>query len=128
MKKSAGKNIKILVVDDEESIRKLMTYILRERGFIVRDAGNGEEALDRVAEDKPDIILLDLAMPRMNGLQAYERLREDPSTRNIPVIFLSARFPLIPDFKNTGLTPVDYIEKPCDIEYLVQRIEALTSR
>lgn len=113
---------KILVVDDEPSIVKLVTATLKARGYEVVAAYDGEEALDKAAIERPDLILLDIMMPKLNGRQARKKLLENPRTANIPVIHLSA----IGDFENQleamqdGLT--DYITKPFDPKELAERV------
>ena len=81
----------ILVVDDDPDIQKLMGIILSREGFEVESASNGEEALKRVAARKPDLIILDLVMPAMDGFAVVKRLREQKSTRRIPVLILSVK-------------------------------------
>lgn len=119
------KGLKVLIVDDEEGTREAIGYILEKRGFIAEDAANGKKALEKVAQEKPDIIILDIAMPEMDGLQTCKRLRENPDTQDIPIIFLSAqRSPtaLAPEAPGA---PIEYISKPCDIDRLLRRIDSL---
>ena len=121
------KRAKILVVDDEGVIRELMTYVLKKKGFITETAPDGKEALDKIALDRPDIVILDIVMPGMDGLEVYKRIRENPDTEHIPIIFLSAEASIkCPIYEKTQ-TAVEYIEKPCDIEYLIKRIKSLTA-
>lgn len=115
---------RILVVDDEPSIVRLVSTTLRARGHEVFEASDGLEALEKAAELKPDLILLDIMMPRMDGREARKRLHADPKTANIPVIHLSA----VGDFENQleamqdGLT--DYVTKPFAPRELADRVEA----
>src|SRR5207245_7322852 len=81
----------VIVVEDEESIQKLVTVALRRAGYEVTLASNGREALERVAEATPDLIVSDVTMPEMDGLELLQRLRADPATSAIPVIMLTAR-------------------------------------
>jgi CheY-like chemotaxis protein len=84
--------LKVLIVDDKESVREaLKSGLSRKNVFVVEEAENGKEALEKLARNKPDIILLDVTMPVMDGFQTYRELRENQETKNIPVIFLSAR-------------------------------------
>ncbi|MFH1678553.1 MAG: response regulator [Candidatus Omnitrophota bacterium] len=121
-----NKGKKVLIVDDQENIREVISYVLEERGFIAEDAENGKEALKKVAQDKPDIIILDVAMPEMDGIQACRLLRENPDTRDIPIIFLSAQQRRVFEFIS-GMqgASIEYIDKPCDMEYLIRRINYL---
>lgn len=122
------KGVKVLIVDDEEGIREVIGYILEKRGFIAEDAGNGKKALEKVAQEKPDIIILDIAMPEMDGLQTCKRLRENPDTQDIPIIFLSSQSrPIRPTAlaREALGAPIEYISKPCDIEHLLRRIDSL---
>ena len=103
---------RILVVDDEPSIVKLVKTTLEGRGYVVDEAFDGQEAIVQAKLHKPDLILLDIMMPRMDGTEARKRLLADPETKDIPVIHLSA----VGDFDkqrqalNEGAT--DYIVKP----------------
>jgi len=119
------KGVKVLIVDDEEGIREVIGYILEKRGFIAEDAGNGKKALEKVAQEKPDIIILDIAMPEMDGLQTCKRLRENPDTQDIPIIFLSAQSRPTALAREAPGAPIEYIGKPCDIEHLLRRIDSL---
>jgi DNA-binding response OmpR family regulator len=121
------KSVKILVVDDEGIIRELMTYVLKKKGFITETARDGKEALDKIALDRPDIVILDIVMPGMDGLEVYKRLRKNPDTEHIPIIFLSAEEPIKHAIAAREKTITEYIEKPCDIEYLLKRIKILTA-
>jgi CheY-like chemotaxis protein len=82
---------KILVAEDEPDIRDLIAFTLRFAGHDVVTVGNGAEALDLVGREMPDLILMDVRMPRMTGYEACERMKADPTTRDIPVVFLSAK-------------------------------------
>jgi DNA-binding response OmpR family regulator len=114
---------RILVVDDEPSIVKLVSVTLRARGHTTFEAHDGIEAIEQAKALKPDLILLDIMMPRMNGKQARKKLHEDPETSSIPVIHLSA----VGDFESQlegmedGLT--DYITKPFAPKELADHVE-----
>src|SRR5438128_1762668 len=81
----------VLLVDDNEDCRIIYGSTLRHAGYTVRTATDGFQCLDSVAADAPDLILLDIGMPRMDGMEALERLKENPSTTEIPVVAVSAR-------------------------------------
>lgn len=82
---------KILIAEDEKDIRELVAFTLRFAGFEVVTATNGAEAIEVATETKPDLILMDVRMPKMTGYQACEKLKEQEATRDIPVVFLSAK-------------------------------------
>jgi len=121
------RRIEVLIVDDGEYIREVISYVLNDNGFITESASNGEEALKKVAQNKPDIIILDIMMPQMNGLQVCKRLRENPATQDIPIIFLSAQERIEQPIQDMPGAPIKYIEKPCDLEYLLSQINSLVS-
>jgi CheY-like chemotaxis protein len=81
---------KILVVDDEEQIRKLVATFLEVRGYTVRTARNGAEALKLISQDPPDLVVTDVAMPDVDGLELTQQLRANHSTARLPIILLSA--------------------------------------
>ncbi len=83
--------VRILIAEDERDIRELIAFTLRFAGFEVELASNGAEAVEKVSAAIPDLILMDVRMPRMTGYQACEALKENPATRDIPVVFLSAK-------------------------------------
>ncbi|MDP3732145.1 MAG: response regulator [Candidatus Omnitrophota bacterium] len=118
-----NKGVKVLIVDDEEIVREVLSYAIKGRGFIIEDARNGREALEKVAQGRPDIIILDVAMPEMDGLQVCKQLRENPYTRNIPIIFLSAQRDIDKFIQGMPGAAIKYIAKPCDIEYLLKQID-----
>lgn len=82
---------RVLIVDDEEAIRELCRVNLELQGFEVDEAADGVEAMDRVAHQPPDVVFLDLMMPRMDGWEVLRRLKEDDRTASIPVVLLTAR-------------------------------------
>ena len=103
---------KILVVEDESDIRELLVDILRDSGYDVVEAGDGGAALDVVNQERPDIILLDVMMPVMDGFQVLKLLKGDPVTRSTPVIMVSAKSQEqeVCDAKREGAW--DYLIKP----------------
>ena len=82
---------KILIVEDEESLLKLESILLTSKGYDVRGASNGQEALDAIAEEKPDLVLLDIMLPEIDGFEVCQKIKDDPDTRDIPVIMLTAK-------------------------------------
>jgi CheY-like chemotaxis protein len=111
----------VLVVDDDLDIRCTIAQILREEGFHVREARNGIEALAKVAEERPDLVLLDLMMPVMNGWQVLQVLRDTPEYRALPVVILSAVPPQ--DERLQGCA--DYVQKPVSFERLFRLVETV---
>lgn len=81
---------KILIVDDEESVRKVLTQALTKRGYSVVEAENGKEAVAIASEETPDVVIIDLVMPVMNGVEATKRLRKLPACKSIPIIAVTA--------------------------------------
>jgi two-component system alkaline phosphatase synthesis response regulator PhoP len=122
------KKIKILIVDDDECIRVCLDYVLGNKGFITETASNGKEALEKIAQGKPYIIIMDIEMPVMNGVQLYKQLRKNPDTQDIPIIFLSAKECPPQVSKYASGAPIKHIEKPYDLEYLLEQIHRLIRR
>ncbi len=117
---------RVLVVDDDEYIRHLLASALRFAGFVIDVCDDGRSALDRIGAFEPDLVLLDVMMPSLDGLEVCRRLRA--SGVETPVIFLTARD--APEDKVSGLTGGgdDYVTKPFDLDELVARIDAVLKR
>ncbi|MEC4985266.1 MAG: adenylate/guanylate cyclase domain-containing protein [Oscillatoria sp. PMC 1068.18] len=113
----------ILVVDDHPVNLKLLTELLSEQGYHVRVAPNGKLALQSVQANFPDLIILDLIMPEMDGYQVCKQLKANPETEHIPVIFLTAVNEAIDKVKAFTLGGVDYITKPFEEEEVLARVE-----
>jgi len=118
---------KILAVDDEPSICKLVQTALTGRGYDVVVAHNGEEALDKVALEHPDLIVLDIMMPKMDGREVRRRLTKNPKTASIPVIFLSAVGDLDSQLDTLEETDAEseYLTKPFNPRELGEYVDAL---
>jgi len=116
---------KILAVDDEPELTELMEFHLVRAGHTVTTAANGWEVLDRVKRDRPDLILLDLMLPDLDGFGVCEILRRDPLTATIPIIIVSAW--ASSDSRNLGLElgALDYITKPFSPAELIARVDRL---
>lgn len=82
---------KILIVEDEESLLKLESILLTSKGYDVRGVSNGREALEAIAEEKPDLVLLDIMLPEIDGFEVCQRIKDDPETKAIPVVMLTAK-------------------------------------
>jgi len=115
----------ILLVDDEESVQKLLTYPLERDGFRVVHALNGEEALTRFAEEHVDLVVLDVMLPKLDGLEVCKRLRSESS---VPIIMLTARDDELDKVLGLELGADDYITKPFSIREFRSRVKALLRR
>jgi diguanylate cyclase (GGDEF)-like protein len=113
----------ILIVDDKLDNLRVLSTILTEEGYQVRKALNGQMALIACQTKQPNLILLDINMPEMNGYEVCERLKANPETSNIPVIFISVLDGVTDKIKGINLGAVDYITKPFQFQELVARIE-----
>ncbi|MGD2041412.1 MAG: response regulator [Anaerolineae bacterium] len=118
----------ILVAEDEVDIRKLIVYSLRFVGYQVIEALDGLEALHKAIEEKPDLILLDVRMPKMNGYEACTALKQEKSTQDIPVVFLSARGQDTEIQHGLSLGAEEYILKPFEHDELYRRVGAVLDR
>lgn len=118
--------VSVLVVDDEAYITDLIAVGLRFVGFEVDTAADGQEALAKIASDHPDLVVLDIAMPGIDGIEVVERLRRNGVTT--PVVFLTARDAPADRVKGLHLGADDYITKPFGLEELLARMEAILRR
>ncbi len=117
----------ILVVEDEHTLRRLLEYRLG-KSYNVRTAANGLEALDRIKEQVPDLIISDIMMPKMDGFALQTEVQANPDTAAIPFIFLTAKADELSKTKGMRTGVDDYITKPFDIEQLLSRVERLLQR
>ena len=115
----------ILLVDDEESVRKVLTFPLERDGFRVVQAADGEEALQRFGESGPDLVVLDIMLPKLDGLEVCKRLR---ATSQVPIIMLTARDDELDKVLGLELGADDYITKPFSIREFRSRVRALLRR
>jgi len=115
----------ILLVDDEDSIQTLLTYPLERDGYRVVQARDGEEALRRFADEDPDLVVLDVMLPRLDGLEVCKRLRNQS---NVPIIMLTARGEELDKVLGLELGADDYITKPFSIREFRSRVRALLRR
>lgn len=115
----------ILLVDDSRTELHVLSDLLVRQGYRVRTAENGDEALRRIAEEKPDLILMDVVMPGINGYQATRTITRDDSTRDIPVIMCTSKD--LPTDRIWGMRQgaLDYMVKPVNLEELLGRIAQL---
>lgn len=119
---------KIVVVEDEADILEILTYNLKREGFDVVSADNGLQGLSLIKQHLPDIVLLDLMMPGMDGLEVCKHMRADKPTENIPVIMVTAKSEESDIVLGLGLGADDYVSKPFSPKELIARIKATLRR
>ena len=117
--------IKVLIVDDEERMTRVIADYLKIKGYDTAEAGDGEEALAQFAAFKPDLVLLDVMMPKMDGWEVCSRIRQQSS---VPIIMLTARGEEEDELKGFSLGVDEYIAKPFSLKILLARIEAVLRR
>ena len=115
------KNARVLVIDDDLSVRHAISYMLQSRGFEVIEAESGEEGIDLARTTNPALILSDVHMPNLDGLAVLDRLRQDPTTVNIPFLFMTGRVDCLPVARliERGFK---VLEKPFGIEVLMDAV------
>jgi two-component system alkaline phosphatase synthesis response regulator PhoP len=118
----------ILVVDDEQDLLDLIEYNLKKEGFAVIKAENGLEGIKAAKEHKPDLILLDIMMPKMDGLEVCNQIRQDKEIKKTPIIFLTARGDEKTEVEGLNSGGDDYITKPISTTKLMSRIKAVLRR
>jgi DNA-binding response OmpR family regulator len=116
---------KILVAEDERDIRDLIAYVLKYAGFEVEVAANGAEAVEKAPQVKPDLILLDVRMPRMTGYEACRQLKAMPEVQHVPVVFLSAKGQDNEIDEGLEVGAKDYILKPFAPDELIQQVQQI---
>ena len=117
---------RVLVVDDADAIRELIAVNLELEGYDVDQAADGEDALAAVARQRPDVITLDVMMPRLDGFATIERLRRDPATANIPVVLVTGRASAAALARGEELGVDGYLTKPYEPAELLATIQRLT--
>lgn len=121
-------NKKILIVDDEPDILKIVIFRLKTKGYQTISATSGEEALHLVAETKPDLIILDLRMPGINGDEVCRKIKADQDLCDIPVILLTASTGQDIEQLAKEIGAVDFIRKPFDNQEFINKIESILSK
>lgn len=116
---------KVLVVDDSPTDRYVLTTILERNGFAVDTAGSGEEAMQRLRTDRPELVLLDVVMPGQNGYQVTRQIARDPSLRDVPVMMCSVKSQETDRIWALCQGACDYIVKPVDPDELLAKISAI---
>lgn len=119
---------RVLAVDDDARWLRILSLYLQGRGYEVRSALSGEDALRQMAAERPDVVIADIAMPGMDGYELCSRLRQDPQARTIPFIFLTARDQDADRVRARKLGSDDYVTKPCPLERLLQSVETVMDR
>jgi phosphate regulon transcriptional regulator PhoB len=119
---------KVLVVDDEKDIVDLIAYNLEKEGFATLRAYDGEAALDLVKAKKPDLIILDLMLPGVRGLDVCRFIRKNPDTETLPIIMLTARSDQTDKILGLEIGADDYITKPFNVRELIARVRAVLRR
>ncbi|MFH0799823.1 MAG: response regulator [Pseudomonadota bacterium] len=121
------KQMKILVIEDEEDTRLFLKDRLEMNGYEVDQARNGQEGLERVRESRPDLILLDVMLPKMNGYQVCRQLKQDEATRTLPIIILTAKAEESDQFWGKEIGCDDFVTKPFDLDELILKVARLLS-
>ena len=119
---------RVLVIDDEAPIRLLCRVNLEAEGMEVLEASDGPTGLEKARKEEPDVILLDVMMPGLDGWRVAEELLEDPDTSSIPIVFLTARAELRDQARGLDLGGLDYVTKPFNPVELAQTIREVISR
>jgi phosphate regulon transcriptional regulator PhoB len=119
---------KILVVDDEKDIVELIEYNLKKEGFSVIQAYDGESAVALAKKQKPDLLILDLMLPRMNGIDVCKAIRGNPATADLPIIMLTAKADELDKVLGLEIGADDYITKPFSVKELVARVRSILRR
>jgi two-component system, OmpR family, alkaline phosphatase synthesis response regulator PhoP len=125
---SSQSSYKILIVDDEIDIIELLSYNLKKENFTVVTSMNGKEAINIASKIKPDIILMDVMMPEMDGIEACRQIKDIPQLKNIPLIFLTARGEEFSELAGFEAGADDYIIKPIKPRVLISRLKAILRR
>jgi phosphate regulon transcriptional regulator PhoB len=120
--------VKILVVDDEQDIAELVAYNLSREGFATVKAYDGEAALNKVRLEKPDLLILDLMLPGMSGLDICKAIRANPETARLPIIMLTAKSDEFDKILGLEIGADDYITKPFSVKELMARVRSILRR
>lgn len=119
---------KILIAEDERDIRDLIVFTLQFAGYQVAAAANGEEAVNMARQNKPDLILMDVRMPRMTGYEACALMKADPDLRDVPVVFLSAKGQDSEIQTGLQVGAVEYLLKPFAPDQLILRVQEVLQK
>ena len=119
---------KILIVEDEESLLKLESILLATRGYRVKGVTDGLAALKEIEADRPDLVLLDIMMPGIDGFEVCRRIKENANTRDIPVVMLTAKKSSADQARGFEVGADDYLTKPFKSGRIIEAIEALLKK
>lgn len=119
---------KILIVEDEESLLKLESILLTSKGFEVRGASNGQAALDAIAEEQPDLVLLDIMLPELDGFEVCNRIKNSEATKHIPVIMLTAKKSREDMARGEKVGADWYITKPFKSAMVIETIQRFLAK
>lgn len=122
------KNIKILLVDDEQDILEIVGYNLAQEGYQISTASNGKEAVEKAKKEVPHLIIMDVMMPEMDGMEACENIRKIPELKNVIITFLTARSEDYSQVAGFDAGADDYITKPIKPKLLISKVKALLRR
>lgn len=120
------RRVTILLVDDDEGVRKALKSGLSRKGYVLDEAENGRQALEKISKNRPDLILLDGRMPVMDGFKTCQCLRKNPQTKDIAIIFCSGISVTLA--KRRGIRADDYIEKPLSLDNLLKKISKILKK
>lgn len=118
----------VLIIDDEADIRDILAYNLKKEGYTVYTASNGKKGIEIARSSQPDIVILDVMMPEMDGIEVCDILRNDPNTKHIRICFLTARSEDYSQIAGLDAGADDYVSKPIKPRVLISRIKALLRR
>ncbi len=116
---------KILIADDRPEVVELVTATLEGEGYQIICAFDGREALEKIGREKPDLVLLDIVMPKMNGFEVLAKAKNDPQTKDIPIIMITAKGQKLDEDEGRRLGADDYIIKPFSPSHLLRKIEEI---
>jgi two-component system, OmpR family, alkaline phosphatase synthesis response regulator PhoP len=116
---------KVLVVDDEVYILHILDFSLGAEGYEVVTAANGEQAIEKAINEKPDLIVMDIMMPKLDGYETCKRLKEMPETKSIPILLLTAKGRDVDRQKGFDVGADDYITKPFSPNKLINRVQEI---
>jgi DNA-binding response OmpR family regulator len=116
---------KVLVIDDDPTVQRLAEYVLKKSGYEVLTAANGIEGLRKVKTEKPQLVILDVMLPGMDGFEVCDRLRKDPETAHIPVLMMSAKAQTSDDDTARNVGADEYLVKPASPSEMLRRVARL---
>jgi len=118
----------ILIVDDLFTVRQPVRILLERQGYVVKEAGDGHEALQKIAESRPDLVLLDLMMPVMSGIEVLEHIKTDVTLQDIPIVLLTAVAAEWQMSKYIEMGATDYVLKPFTSAALLERVRRIFAK